>query len=132
MRANPVVASKTYPSPSTDLTRMAKAYKDEADMDEDQRLFNTEEGKKLSSKERVSCATRSLLVHRPRRKEYTYQLETEVVARTNEAHETRLQSCSLYEENARLNDLACILLDSPHFAEFLNEMPDATAQFHAK
>lgn len=49
-----------------------------------------------------------------------------MAARTNEAHELRLQNSQLYEENARLNDLARMLLASPHFANFLNEMPDNT------
>ena len=47
-----------------------------------------------------------------------------MAARTNEAHELRLQNRALYEENARLNDLARMLLGSPHFANFLNDMPD--------
>lgn len=49
-----------------------------------------------------------------------------MAARTNEAHELRMQNHQLYEENARLNDLARMLLSSPHFANFLNEMPDNT------
>lgn len=50
-----------------------------------------------------------------------------MAARTNEAHELRLQNRQLFEENARLNDLARMLLGSPHFANFLNDMPDSTA-----
>lgn len=45
--------------------------------------------------------------------EYIGQLETEIATRTTEAHELRLQKCALYEENARLNDLARMLLGSP-------------------
>jgi hypothetical protein len=45
-----------------------------------------------------------------------------VAARTNEAHELRLQNRVLYEENARLTDLARMLLSSPHFSQFLDEM----------
>ena len=47
-----------------------------------------------------------------------------MAARTNEAHELRLQNRALYEENARLNDLARMLLGSTHFANFVNDMPD--------
>ena len=47
-----------------------------------------------------------------------------MAARTNESHELRMQNRALYEENARLNDLARMLLGSSHFANFLNEMPD--------
>lgn len=56
--------------------------------------------------------------------EYIGQLESEIATRTNEAHELRLQNRALYEENARLNDLARMLLGSPHFSSFLNDMPD--------
>lgn len=45
-----------------------------------------------------------------------------MAARTSEAHEVRLQNRALYEENARLNDLARMLLGSPHFSNFLNEV----------
>lgn len=50
-----------------------------------------------------------------------------MAARANEAHELRLQNRQLFEENARLNDLARMLLGSPHFANFLNDMPDSAA-----
>lgn len=64
--------------------------------------------------------------------EYIGQLESEVAARTNEAQELRVQNRQLFEENARLNDLARMLLGSPHFANFLNEMPDTvSSQFQA-
>ncbi|KAJ5642389.1 hypothetical protein N7490_006389 [Penicillium lividum] len=125
MRANAVAAGEVSPSPSN-LPQMAKARKDEADMDEDERLLASEEGKKLSSKERRQLRNKvSARAFRSRRKEYIGQLESEVAARTNEAHEARLQNRALYEENARLNDLARMLLGSPHFANFLNEMPDS-------
>ncbi|KAJ5648926.1 uncharacterized protein N7484_002649 [Penicillium longicatenatum] len=126
MRANAVAAGEASPSPSSGLPQMAKARKDEADMDEDERLLASEEGKKLSSKERRQLRNKvSARAFRSRRKEYIGQLESEVAARTNEAHEARLQNRALYEENARLNDLARMLLGSPHFANFLNEMPDS-------
>ncbi|KAE8348002.1 hypothetical protein BDV28DRAFT_10604 [Aspergillus coremiiformis] len=111
------------PSPSV-LPQMAKAKKDEQDMDEDERLLASEEGKKLSSKERRQLRNKvSARAFRSRRKEYIGQLESEVAARTNEAHELRLQNRALYEENARLTDLARMLLSSPNFSQFLDEMP---------
>ncbi|KAE8419242.1 hypothetical protein BDV36DRAFT_282451 [Aspergillus pseudocaelatus] len=111
------------PSPSG-LPQMAKAKKDEQDMDEDERLLASEEGKKLSSKERRQLRNKvSARAFRSRRKEYIGQLESEVAARTNEAHELRLQNRALYEENARLTDLARMLLSSPNFSQFLDEMP---------
>jgi hypothetical protein len=38
-----------------------------------------------------------------------------------------MQNRALYEENARLNDLARMLLGSPHFSSFLSDMPEAVA-----
>lgn len=54
--------------------------------------------------------------------EYIGQLESEVAARTTEAHELRLQNRALYEENAHLTDLARMLLSSPHFSSFLDDL----------
>lgn len=47
-----------------------------------------------------------------------------MAARTNEVHELRLQNRALFEENTRLSELAHMLLASPHFSSFLNDMPD--------
>lgn len=54
--------------------------------------------------------------------EYIGQLESEVAARTTEAHELRLQNRALYEENTHLTDLARMLLSSPHFSSFLDDL----------
>lgn len=54
--------------------------------------------------------------------EYIGQLESEIASRTNEAHDLRIQNRSLYEENSRLTDLAHMLLSSPHFSGFMEEM----------
>ncbi|KAJ5901606.1 hypothetical protein N7495_002134 [Penicillium taxi] len=125
MRQNAIAAGEASPDCSSMLPQMAKAKKDDADMDEDERLLASEEGKKLSSKERRQLRNKvSARAFRSRRKEYIGQLESEVAARTNEAHDLRMQNRALFEENARLNDLARMLLGSPHFANFLNEMPD--------
>lgn len=57
------------PTPSSGLPQMAKAKKDEADMDEDERLLASEEGKKLSSKERRQLRNKvSARAFRSRRK----------------------------------------------------------------
>ncbi|KAJ5131504.1 uncharacterized protein N7515_007543 [Penicillium bovifimosum] len=125
MRKNAMANGEGSPTPSNGMPHMAKSRKDEADMDEDERLLASEEGKKLSSKERRQLRNKvSARAFRSRRKEYIGQLESEVAARTNEAHEVRLQNRALYEENARLNDLARMLLGSPHFSNFLNDMGD--------
>lgn len=55
------------------------------------------------------------------RPEYIGQLESEVAARTNEAHELRMQNRALYEENARLTDLARMLLSSPNASQLLDD-----------
>jgi hypothetical protein len=69
MRANAVAAGEASPSPSSVLPHMAKAKKDEADMDEDERLLASEEGKKLSSKERRQLRNKvSARAFRSRRK----------------------------------------------------------------
>lgn len=54
--------------------------------------------------------------------EYIGQLEGEVAAKTNETNDLRLQNRALAEENARLMDLTRMLLSSPHFSSFLNDM----------
>ena len=57
------------PSPPSVLPQMAKAKKDEQDMDEDERLLASEEGKKLSSKERRQLRNKvSARAFRSRRK----------------------------------------------------------------
>ncbi|PWY86797.1 hypothetical protein BO70DRAFT_360507 [Aspergillus heteromorphus CBS 117.55] len=122
MRQSAMSSPDGSPSPSM-LPQMAKAKKDEQDMDEDERLLASEEGKKLSSKERRQLRNKvSARAFRSRRKEYIGQLESEVAAKTNEAHDLRLQNRALFEENARLTDLARMLLSSPNFSQFLDEM----------
>lgn len=118
-----IVISREEATPASLLPQMAKARKDEQDMDEDERLLASEEGKKLSSKERRQLRNKvSARAFRSRRKEYISQLESEVATRTTEAHELRLQNRALKEENARLTDLARMLLASPHFGSFLDDL----------
>jgi hypothetical protein len=54
--------------------------------------------------------------------EYIGQLEGEVAAKTTESNELRVQNQALLEENARLTDLTRMLLSSPHFSSFLNDL----------
>jgi hypothetical protein len=68
MRQSSSASSSESPSPSG-LPQMAKARKDEQDMDEDERLLASEEGKKLSSKERRQLRNKvSARAFRSRRK----------------------------------------------------------------
>ncbi|RAL16920.1 bZIP transcription factor [Aspergillus homomorphus CBS 101889] len=123
MRQNAMGSPDDSPSPSSSLPQMAKSKKDEQDMDEDERLLASEEGKKLSSKERRQLRNKvSARAFRSRRKEYIGQLESEVAAKTNEAHELRLQNRALFEENGRLTDLVRTLLSSPHFGQVLDDL----------
>lgn len=63
--------------------------------------------------------------------EYIGQLESEVAARTTESHELRLQNRALYEENSHLTDLARMLLSSPHFSTFLDDLNASGGSFPA-
>lgn len=67
MRQNAMASSSESPTPS--LPQMAKIRKEEQDMDEDERLLASEEGKKLSSKERRQLRNKvSARAFRSRRK----------------------------------------------------------------
>ncbi|RDW90231.1 bZIP transcription factor [Aspergillus mulundensis] len=112
-------------SPSPSAAPLTRSKKDEQDMDEDERLLASEEGKKLSSKERRQLRNKvSARAFRSRRKEYIGQLENEVSQRTNEAQELRQQNRALCDENARLTDFVRQLLSSPSFAHYLDEQPN--------
>ncbi|OAL68761.1 hypothetical protein A7D00_7327 [Trichophyton violaceum] len=122
MRQNSV-SSQEETEQTSSLPQPTKYKKDEQDMDEDERLLASEEGKKLSSKERRQLRNKvSARAFRSRRKEYIGQLEGEVAAKTNEANELRQKNNALALENARLTDFTRMLLSSSHFAPLLNEM----------
>jgi hypothetical protein len=97
--------------------------KEEEDMDEDERLLASEEGKKLSSKERRQLRNKvSARAFRSRRKEYIGQLEGEVAMKNNECNELRLQNRALMEENARSRAFIERLLRHQAFTPFLEEL----------
>ncbi|MCJ1467893.1 hypothetical protein MMC07_006518 [Pseudocyphellaria aurata] len=94
--------------------------KEEEDMDEDERLLASEEGKKLSSKERRQLRNKvSARAFRSRRKG---QLEGEIAVKSAEADELRVKNEELMAENTRLADLTRMLLSSPAFSTFLNDL----------
>ncbi|KAI9808103.1 MAG: hypothetical protein M1825_004560 [Sarcosagium campestre] len=106
----------------------ARMRKDEEDMDEDERLLASEEGKKLSSKERRQLRNKvSARAFRSRRKEYIGQLEAEIAAKVNEANDVRAENHALREENTRLSDLTRMLLSSPAFSGFLDNLSNSGA-----
>lgn len=101
----------------------ARSRKDEEEMDEDERLLASEEGKKLSSKERRQLRNKvSARAFRSRRKEYIGQLEGEIAVKVNENSDLRSQNRALMEENTRLSDLTRMLLSSPSFSGFLDTL----------
>ncbi|KAH9885929.1 hypothetical protein F4778DRAFT_786978 [Xylariomycetidae sp. FL2044] len=105
------------------LLQIPKLRKEEDDMDEDERLLASEEGKKLSSKERRQLRNKvSARAFRSRRKEYITQLESEIANKVTENGELRAQNRTLMEENRRLSDLTRMLLASPSFSNFLDHL----------
>ncbi|KAH8201546.1 hypothetical protein TruAng_004317 [Truncatella angustata] len=128
MRAKPN-GMDAHDSPMMNVSRPRK---DEDDMDEDERLLNSEEGKKLSSKERRQLRNKvSARAFRSRRKEYITQLEAEIATKVTENGDLRGQNRALMEENKRLSDLTRMLLASPSFSNFLDHLsqnPNAAPQ----
>ncbi|KAJ4376767.1 hypothetical protein N0V86_006884 [Didymella sp. IMI 355093] len=105
------------------LPHIIRAKKDEEDMDEDERLLASEEGKKLSSKERRQLRNKvSARAFRSRRKEYIGQLEGEVAVKVQEANELRNQNTALMEENRRQQAFIERLLRHQAFNPFLEDL----------
>ncbi|KAL8992279.1 MAG: hypothetical protein Q9169_007224 [Polycauliona sp. 2 TL-2023] len=117
------------PTAHGNVSHVGRAKKDEEDMDEDERLLASEEGKRLSSKERRQLRNKvSARAFRSRRKEYIGQLEGEIAAKSAEADELRAKNQELTAENTRLTDLTRMLVESPAFSEFLDQMSRAENQ----
>ncbi|KAG0648774.1 BZIP-type transcription factor MBZ1 [Hyphodiscus hymeniophilus] len=112
------------------MSHASRMRKDEEEMDEDERLLASEEGKKLSSKERRQLRNKvSARAFRSRRKEYISQLEGEIAAKVDENTDLRTQNRALMDENTRLSDLTRMLLSSPSFSGFLDTLSqNPTAQ----
>lgn len=122
-QASAASLSEEDSTPVTGMSNMPRIKKDEDEMDEDERLLASEEGKKLSSKERRQLRNKvSARAFRSRRKEYIGQLEGEVAAKLQEANDLRVENQQLREENSRLTDLTRMLLSSPAFSGFLQEL----------
>ncbi|KAI1101176.1 hypothetical protein F4804DRAFT_21384 [Jackrogersella minutella] len=128
--------SKAGASPSegdgSPLLQLPRTKKEEDDMDEDERLLASEEGKKLSSKERRQLRNKvSARAFRSRRKEYITQLEAEIANKVSENGDLRAQNRALMDENRRLSDLTRMLLSSSSFSNFLDHLssnPNAVPQ----
>ncbi|KAL9042689.1 MAG: hypothetical protein Q9180_000411 [Flavoplaca navasiana] len=114
---------------NANASHLGRAKKDEEDMDEDERLLASEEGKRLSSKERRQLRNKvSARAFRSRRKEYIGQLEGEIAAKSAEADDLRAKNQALMAENTRLTDLTRMLLESPSFSAFLDAMSGTEKQ----
>ncbi|KAJ6782943.1 hypothetical protein PWT90_10452 [Aphanocladium album] len=125
MRAKPNSGSGDSQSGGSSMPRTRKA---EEDMDEDERLLASEEGKKLSSKERRQLRNKvSARAFRSRRKEYITQLESERDNKDEEVTRLRQSNRALMEENKRLSDLTRMLLSSPSFSNFLDHLSTTSA-----
>lgn len=110
-------------TPENNMSHAHRMRKDEEEMDEDERLLASEEGKKLSSKERRQLRNKvSARAFRSRRKEYISQLEGEIAVKVNENQDLRSQNRALMDENTRLSDLTRMLLSSPSFSGFLDTL----------
>lgn len=135
IRQNSMMHASMSPEGQGMMPTMIKKHKDDDDMDEDERLLNSEEGKKLSSKERRQLRNKvSARAFRSRRKEYISQLEGEVQQKVNEAAELKLQNRALMEENARFRSLSEKLLAHAAFRPFLEELsrdPEMASSFAA-
>ncbi|CAL3966488.1 hypothetical protein PZA11_003126 [Diplocarpon coronariae] len=117
------VGSDDNSSHGNNMSHVQRSRKEEEDMDEDERLLASEEGKKLSSKERRQLRNKvSARAFRSRRKEYIGQLEGEIAVKLNENTDLRAQNRALMEENTRLSDLTRMLLSSPSFSGFLDTL----------
>ncbi|KAH8599531.1 hypothetical protein B0O99DRAFT_610901 [Bisporella sp. PMI_857] len=123
MRQSSVATESDDSNNNMNMTQTQRPRKDEEDMDEDERLLASEEGKKLSSKERRQLRNKvSARAFRSRRKEYIGQLEGEIAQKVNENNNLRAQNRALMDENTRLSDLTRMLLSSPSFSGFLDNL----------
>ncbi|RPA72700.1 hypothetical protein BJ508DRAFT_68626 [Ascobolus immersus RN42] len=117
------------------LPHIARLRKEEDEMDEDERLLASEEGKKLTSKERRQLRNKvSARAFRSRRKQYISELESEVEKKTSETLTLQTRVAALTSENERLANLTRTLLSTPALQPFLETYasdPDAfLAQFN--
>ncbi|EQK99667.1 ribonuclease Z [Ophiocordyceps sinensis CO18] len=116
-------SSANDPMGQAAVSNLPRARKDEEDMDEDERLLASEEGKKLSSKERRQLRNKvSARAFRSRRKEYITQLESEIATKVNENGDLRARQRALEEENRQLSELTRMLLGSPSFSTLLENL----------
>ncbi|KAK9458949.1 uncharacterized protein V1516DRAFT_606389, partial [Lipomyces oligophaga] len=92
--------------------------------DEDERLLASEEGKKLSSKERRQLRNKVSARHfRLRRKEYITHLEQLVAQKSSESSTLKTENTRLADENKRLREALSALSLSPSSSHSAMSMP---------
>ncbi|TQS38576.1 hypothetical protein Golomagni_00915 [Golovinomyces magnicellulatus] len=122
MRQGNIGADESKDHVASSLFSRSLSKKDE-EMDEDEKLLVSEEGKKLSSKERRQLRNKvSARAFRSRRKEYINQLEDEITVKINENGDLRAQNQALIEENIRLSDITRMLISSPSLSGFVDSI----------
>ncbi|KAI0555994.1 hypothetical protein F4679DRAFT_13487 [Xylaria curta] len=128
-----IAASENGGDEESPVAQAPRLKKEQDEMDEDERLLASEEGKKLSSKERRQLRNKvSARAFRSRRKEYIGQLESEVAAKVTENNDLRAENRGLLEENRRLTNLAHMLLSTPSFSSLLDTLAQDPANVLAQ
>jgi regulator of replication initiation timing len=123
IRMESTLQSQDSMSPPSSHSHIQRSKKDEEDMDADERLLASEEGKKLSSKERRQLRNKvSARAFRSRRKEYIVQLEEQLNAKQKETDDLRFQNRALMEENRNFRNLTESLLRHKAFVPYLDDI----------
>ncbi|KAK5690340.1 hypothetical protein LTR17_025952, partial [Elasticomyces elasticus] len=104
--------------PSDMLPHIARMKKDEEEMDEDERLLNSDDGRSCRIRSAASCATRSLLA----RSGLEGRLEGEVALKVQEATSLRQENTTVLQENGRYRGLIETLLRHQAFAPFIHDI----------
>ncbi|TGZ78434.1 hypothetical protein EX30DRAFT_373802 [Ascodesmis nigricans] len=118
LRARPI-----HRQPQNNLPLLDKQKKEQAEMDEDEKLLASEEGKKLSSKERRQLRNKvSARAFRSRRKEYISQLESEVNRQAVERQSLRDENEELRISLQRYEAFIRNFLKTPYFNHLLDDL----------
>lgn len=122
-RQTSAVSSHDEEEMSSMNDNFGKSRKGDDDMDPDEKLLASDEGKKLSSKERRQLRNKvSARAFRSRRKDYITQLEEAAAAKAQESEELQKENDALKAENRRMHDLTNLLLAAPQFKTYMDDM----------
>lgn len=116
------VGLKTGSDCGAPLHHIVRSKKEGEEMDEDEKLLASEEGKRLTSKERRQLRNKvSARAFRSRRKEYINQLESENANRQHQIDELVHRNHALLEENSKYRAFVEKLIQHPAFSPFLED-----------